>query len=128
MTVELSRRSFLMRGAAAVAAMAIDPELLVWSPRSTVAVPSNYVRALETVRRRVTIRTGLPAVAWRKLNEGVQVSPSRILQRDIDLEIPGGLTGEAREWAIQDKLSAFRRTDEWRTVGYWLEDLPVDGR
>lgn len=36
----MNRRAFLRTAGAAIAAMGIDPELLVWQPRQMVAVPA----------------------------------------------------------------------------------------
>lgn len=36
----MNRRDFLVRAAAAVAAVGIDPELLVWQPKAMITVPA----------------------------------------------------------------------------------------
>jgi hypothetical protein len=41
----VERRGFLRRAGVAIAALGIDPELLIWQPRQQVAVPSTFIGA-----------------------------------------------------------------------------------
>ena len=45
------------------------------------AIPA--IPAVAPVVRRVTVRTGLPAVAWRKLNEGVSPTKSMVSMVEV---------------------------------------------
>jgi len=49
----MDRRLFLHRAALAVAAMAIDPELLVWKPKAMITVPAMPTLTLVDWARRM---------------------------------------------------------------------------